>query len=75
MNNNNKIEFPHPPVYYIVRRSLSQTSPTDYNFLNTDQVLSTTADYIDQFTDFDSWKVELATYGIVVELDSNGKWF
>lgn len=73
--NINKIEFPNPPVYYILRRSLSQPQPTDYNFLKTDQVLATTAKYIQPFEDFNLWKIELATYGITVQLNSDGKWY
>jgi hypothetical protein len=77
MNNNNKIEFPNPPVYYIVMLDLNQTTPTTYGFLKSDEVLAADVNIenIKQFTNFESWKLELATYGIVVELDNNGNWF
>jgi len=72
---NNKIEFPHPPVYYIVKRVLNQTIPTAYDFLKSDQVLATDAEHVQQFESFTNWQTELATYGITVDLDSDGIWY
>ena len=75
--NNNKIEFPKPPVYYIVKRDLNQSFPDAYDFLKSEEVLAVNVklENIKKFTDFDSWKVELETYGILVELDDDGNWF
>jgi hypothetical protein len=71
----NKIEFPELPIYYIILRELDQTTPTSYGYINSDQVLATSAEHIQQFTDFNLWKTELATYGITVALNEEGNWY
>ena len=71
----NKIEFPNPPIYYIVLRELNQAQPTSYGYINSDQVLATSAEHIQQFTNFNLWKTELATYGITVALNEEGNWY
>ena len=71
----NKIEFPNPPIYYIVLRELNQAQPTSYGYINSDQVLATSAEHIQQFTDFNLWKDELYSYGITVALDEDNNWY
>ena len=75
--NYEKISFPEVLTYYICTDVNSQLINNKFGSVSPTNVMSVNIpiEQIQQYTDFNLWKTELAMYNITVALDENNNWY